>query len=206
MLEAWVNKISWVLSDQSAVDAYLVDGPLVLRAACNAGRKSMCCASATNSSSNWDQPHPQRDSVDEEWQVGAPPATFMNRHSLCVLDETTSGFRAKETPSQDVTADSFNTCPLQRMRPLHRQLNAELDELWAAKTRGEAAELRSAIDSLQESAGDGDHLSLTSWAGEDGAPGSMSLSLDLEWPEHLQSSLSPISSKPMWPNLNQVLI
>lgn len=92
------------------------------------------------------------------------------------------------------------------MRPLHRQLDAELDELWAAKTRGEAAELRSAIDSLQESAGDGDHLSLTSWAGEDGAPGSMSLSLDLEWPEHLQSSLSPISSKSMWPNLNQVFV
>jgi len=48
------------------------------------------------------------------------------------------------------------------MRPLHWQLDAELDELWAAKTRGESAEMRAAIDSLQESAGDGDHLNLTS--------------------------------------------
>ena len=89
------------------------------------------------------------------------------------------------------------------MRPLHRQLDAELDELWAAKSRSEAAELRSAVDSLQELPGDNEELSFTPWAGEEGVPGSMSLSLDLDWPEHLPSRLTPISSKSMWPNLNQ---
>ena len=37
-------------------------------AAGSSARKWTCRAAATNSG-GWDQPHPQRDSVDEEWQV-----------------------------------------------------------------------------------------------------------------------------------------
>ena len=111
---------------------------------------------------------------------------------------------------------------LQRTRPLPlRQLDLELDEAWAARNSGDAAEGRatppsdtastsssntsSSNGSHQESATDGEHLGLTAWPTEDGGLTSFSYSLDLEWPEHLQSALHPRATQPSWKDLNQVL-
>lgn len=104
------------------------------------------------------------------------------------------------------------------MRPLPlRQLDHELDEAWAARSSGDAAETPadttisssnspSSNGSHQESATDGEHLGLTAWPTEDGGLTSFSYSLDLEWPEHLQSALHPRPTQPSWKDLNQVLV
>ena len=111
---------------------------------------------------------------------------------------------------------------VQRPRPLPlRQLDLELDEAWAARNSGDAADTPadnattsssssssspSSNGSHQESATDGEHLGLTAWPTEDGGLTSFSYSLDLEWPEHLQSALHPRATQPSWKDLNQVHI
>ena len=109
---------------------------------------------------------------------------------------------------------------LQRIRPLPlRQLNLELDEAWAARNRGDAADRNTPAEtssssssssssngSHQESTTEGEHLGFTAWPTEDGGLASFSYSLDLEWPEHLQSALHPRATQPSWKDLNQVLL
>ena len=97
-----------------------------------------------------------------------------------------------------------------------RQLDLELDEAWAARNSGDAADTpadttttsssstNSSSGSPQESATDGEHLGLTAWPTEDDGLTSFSYSLDLEWPEHLQSALHPRPTQPSWKDLNQV--
>jgi hypothetical protein len=101
------------------------------------------------------------------------------------------------------------------MRPLPlRQLDLELDEAWASRSRGDAADSRaspaesinssSSSSSGHESTAEGEHLGFTAWPTEDGGLASFSYSLDLEWPEHLQSALYPRATVPSWKDLNQV--
>ena len=101
------------------------------------------------------------------------------------------------------------------MRPLPlRQLDLELDEAWASRSRGDAAESRASpseattssnnSNSSHESTAEGEHLGFTAWPTEDGGLASFSYSLDLEWPEHLQSALYPRATAPSWKDLNQV--